>query len=184
MKKLVLAGLSLGALVTAFTTPATASGPPEGRKCAFNSVTDVTTEAGVQTGQLNGGPLVHTEPGHITCSVQVNDNTHAGPDAVRADGTTGHVSILPPRPISYRATAADTVYLCTEYTSGGTTWYWSGGAVPGTGTWGTDPSAPCSQSTSIDPNPQACPVLLAIDARLGTNTAEIWQDCGPYSPII
>jgi hypothetical protein len=37
---------------------------------------------------------------------------------------------------------------------------------------------------TVDPNPVVCPVLLGIDQRAGTNTADIWQDCEPYSPII
>jgi hypothetical protein len=33
-------------------------------------------------------------------------------------------------------------------------------------------------------NATVCPILLAIDVRVGTDLADIWGDCEPFSPII
>jgi hypothetical protein len=33
-------------------------------------------------------------------------------------------------------------------------------------------------------NASVCPILLAVDARLGTDLAGVWEDCEPFSPII
>lgn len=187
MKKLVIAALALGAAAM-LTTPATAAQDPQGRKCGFNSATDVTTEPGVQTGAINAGPLVTFEPGVLVCSVHVNNNSHDGAVATALPIPcvgVGAVNVCAGGgPIKYNATAADSVSLCTEFDGASGTWYWSGGTIPGTGTWSQDASSSCGQATTIDPNPQACPILLAIDQRLGTPLADTWQDCGPYSPII
>lgn len=183
MKKYAVAGLALGALVV-LGMPAHAA-DPVGNKCAFNSATDVTTEPGIQTAVVRGGPLTTPGPGTWTlvCTIQTNQATHAG-SGVEVTKSGTDVIVLEPTQRSYPATAADTVSLCTELRQGTSRLYWTGGATPGTGTWGTDPNALCGQAITIDPNPQACPVLLAIDARLGTTLADTWQDCGPYSPII
>jgi hypothetical protein len=152
MEKIFLAGLALGVLTTAYVPPASAAGVPEGRKCAFDSATDVTTEPGVQTGRLSGGPLVSLDgsAGTIVCTIQVNDNTHAGADAAGGAGITATASVLAPMPISYHATALDTVVLCTSYVdNNGVSLYWTDGALPGEGSWSTDPNASCTRSKCV-----------------------------------
>lgn len=176
--------LAVLALVSAGGGPAHAevAAAPVGRACGFNSMTDFTAEAGHQVGDVNGGPVVHTEPGTLTCSITVNANYHLAPGAARRSGTTGLVSVVA-APVSYRATAMDDVTVCSEYTSGAQTWYWSAGSRPGAGVWTTDPNVSCTWSGPWDLD-LTCPVLLAADARLGTPLAATWQDCESYEPII
>jgi hypothetical protein len=190
MKKLLLAALVAGAMVPSLTTAhADPLDEPQGRKCGFNSATDVSAESpGVQAAVVQGGPLeIGTHTGHLVCTIQVNSNQHNATDGWPSVGPDGTGAIyLAPTNFSYNATATDNVYMCTrvEFTDGSPTLYWTSGEVAGTGVWGTDSSAACSLATTIDPNPFACPFLLAIDARLGTDLAGIWQDCGPFEPIV
>jgi hypothetical protein len=99
---------------------------------------------------------------------------------------TGPVHVVPPfaKQISYHATPNDVVALCTAvtYDDGSTPqWYESGTPL---GSWqdGNPNSLGCTAIT-IDPNPYACPVLLSIPV-IGQTLADIWQDCGPYDPIL
>ena len=186
MRKLVVFAAAVATMGTAFVTPASATPPPppEGRKCAFNSTTDVTREAGWQTGQINAGPLVTAEAGRLYCSIHVGNNTHDGSSVVEFEGTTvaDAVAFLQARPLNYPATAADEIALCTRWEGAGGTWYWRGGniATGDLGAWETSASAECGKATSIEPNDPECSIWKAIDRRLGTNIAEIWQDCEPY----
>lgn len=191
MKKLALAGIVLGALVASVATPAAnAADDPQGGKCAFNSATDLTGEPGHQTAIVRGGPLVTFGPGTLVCTIQTNASTHdAGGVAVPAGHSTAiaagvNVSVLPPTSTSYPATALDKVFLCTSFVGDdGVTLYYTAGTP--TGTWSTSASSDCGTAAiTIDPNPEACPFLLAVDARAHTELAKTWQDCEPYSPII
>jgi hypothetical protein len=190
MKKLVLGAVVATALATAFAAPSHAdptTDPAQGQKCAFNSTTDVTREAGNQIGELRGGPLGSTVAGVLHCSIHVNNDVHSGPASVTADsGAPSNVAVVAPRAISYAATAADDISLCTEFSTATTTYYYtSGNPTTGSlGTWSTDPNSSCGVALSIEPNDPECSIWLAIDQRAGTNIAEIWQDCEPYSPII
>lgn len=164
-------------------------GGPQGRKCGFNSTTDVTREAGWQVGAISAGPLVTAEDGTLVCSVHVNNNDHAGPSVAEVSGTADPVAatavVIEPREISYPATAADSVSLCTTWVGASETLYWHGGnATTGDqGHWDTNPSN-CGEALTLEPNDPECSIWLAIDQRAGTNIAEIWQDCEPYDPII
>lgn len=163
-------------------------GEPQGRKCGFNSITDVTREAGWQTGEINAGPLVTGEPGTLHCTIVVNGNWHSS--AAAADETQRDVGsvVVMARPLSYRATAADTVTLCTRWVpDSGPTLYWVGSAAlpgPTAGWWSSSAAAPCSVFGPLDVNDPACGLWLAIDRRAGTNLAGVWQDCEGYEPII
>jgi hypothetical protein len=193
MKKLALCAVAAITVATAFATPSNAAPPPGGPvgpKCRFNSTTDVTREAGWQIGDINAGPLVTGEKGTLHCDIHVNANVHAGPisASASADATLDLVAVIAPTPVNYPATAADDVSLCTSWDPAvGPTLYWVSGnpAVPtDTGHWDTSSSASCGVALSIEPNDPECSIWLAIDQRAGTNIAEIWQDCEPYSPII
>ena len=181
MKKLLMAGLATGAVLTAFTTPANAE--PAGRKCAFNSATDVTTEAGKQAAVVNAGPLYTGEAGTLVCTIIVNANSHTATGVTVTGAANNGVVVIGPTQRSYNATAADTVALCTKWV-GSTTLYWVGGQPPNLGHWTTDPNSPCGEAMSIEPNYPTCPVWLTIDKYAGTPIAETWQDCEPYEPII
>jgi hypothetical protein len=190
MKKLALYAAAAMTAATAFTTPSNA-GPitePQGRKCAFNSATDVTREAGWQTGQSNGGPLVTGAAGTLHCTLVVNGDFHNNTLNIRwhrqADAQNG-VVVMAPEPMNYQATAADDISMCTRWEPVvGPTLYWVSQPAPQTGYWSTDPGANCGVSLSIEPNDPTCRVWHSIDNRIGTNIAEIWQDCEGYPPII
>jgi hypothetical protein len=196
VKKLALAALLAGTALTGVPA-AHAGGCPDphdplgpcGRKCTFNSATDVTREAGWQTGAIAAGPLVTGESGTLKCTMHVNNNTHSGAAVVtETQGDTGGVAVvMAPRPLNYPATAADDVVICTEWDGASGTQYWVGGnpAVPtDLGHWSTNPGDICGVPFSFEPNDPECSIWLAIDKRLGTNIAEVWQDCEPYQPII
>lgn len=190
MKKLALFALAATALGTGFVSPADAAPPPGGpvgRKCGMNSGTDVTREAGWQVGAINAGPLVTGEAGTLYCEIHVNNNSHGGPWVVRESAAAvGVAVVMEPRPMSYPATAADTVSLCTRWEGSTTgTWYWrSGDARKGDlGSWERT-AGECGESLSIEPNDPTCSIWHSIDNRAGTNIAEIWQDCDGYPPII
>jgi len=191
MKKLALCSLAAATLGTAFVSPSSASPPAAGvlpRKCAFNSTTDVTREAGWQTGDINAGPYVTGEAGTLSCSIHVNNNVHSGAAVAReSKDAVGGVVLMEPRPLNYPATAADTISLCTQWTGPSGTWYWTSGnpAVPtDLGGWSQNPNATCGEALSIEPNDPECRIWHSIDNRAGTNIAEIWQDCEEYPPLI
>jgi hypothetical protein len=185
MKKFALYAVAATALATC-VTPSHA-GPtdlPIGQKCRFNSTTDVTREAGWQTGDINAGPLVTGATGTLVCSIHVNNNTHDGVALVTETAdATGVAVVMAPRTLNYQATAADDVALCTAWIpTAGAPLYWRGGntATADLGSWETSPSTQCGVATSIEPNDPECSIWKAIDRRAGTNIAEIWQDCEPY----
>ena len=144
----VLAALVLGSV--AFTPPAYAT--PVGRVCAFTSVTDPTVENGqTQMGQVNGGPVTDdTQAGAtitLTCTIQVGaaNNTHAGTDSVALSNTgTGAASVA--GQASYVSPEGQPVYLCTEVTVNGTTYYRDSVAA----TWSSSNTAPCGEAISQD----------------------------------
>ena len=204
MRKLALATIALAGLGSAFAiVPAHAAvddaGP--GLICQFFSSTDPTAEAGTQTGELSGGPLVLTDSttnlpgsGTLTCRIQVTTPNHTGSGPSVSGHGTGVVTAGPSE-ISYVAADTDNVYLCGEFTddSTGTTYYWD----DTNSVWSTSNTVDCGLAVSAggsdDPvlgpvfdllNATVCPVLLAVDTRLGTDLAGIWQDCEPYAPII
>jgi hypothetical protein len=183
MKKLVLAGLAAGALLTSFVTPAQAA-DPEGGKCAFNSFTDVTTEAGKQAAVVRGGPLYTGENGTLVCTIIVNANSHSVAGKSVSGVASNGVAAIPPTQLQYNATAADTVALCTKWVGASGTKYWVGAQPPNLGHWSTNPNSPCGEALTIAPNYPTCPLWLTIDKYAGTPIAEIWQDCEPYEPII
>ena len=192
MKKTLAAAVAVGAIVTsAFNTPAHAL-DPQGRRCRFVSNTDPTAETDTQVGEADAGPIVLTDgPGTLSCAIYVNGafSTQVASHSVGVNATAQVAAVA--GTISYHAIPSDVVAECTVITyDNGSVVYWHAGATPGLGTWDPAPIVPanCGQAITIDPNPEACPVLLAIDARtvpLGVpSLADIWQDCGPYAPII
>jgi hypothetical protein len=183
MKKILLAGLAAGSLLTAFSMPAHAA-DPEGRKCGFNSTTDVTTEAGKQAAVVQAGALYTGEAGTLYCTIIVNANTHATVGKTVSGDAVNGVVVIPPTQVQYNATAADTVALCTKWVGASGTKYWVSANPPNLGRWSTNPSDTCGEALTIAPNYPTCPIWKAIDNRLGTPLADTWQDCEPYDPII
>lgn len=192
MKKLALSAVAAMTVAAAFTSVSDAAPPapgPQGRKCAMTSSTDVTREAGWQTGAISAGPLATGESGTLHCKIVVNNgNAHNSPWVVHetADASDG-VVVMNPRALNYPATAADTTSLCTSWVGASGTLYWvsANPLVPTSqGYWTADGTVKCGDALSIEPNDPECSIWLAIDTRLGTNIAEIWQDCEGYEPII
>ena len=173
MKKLAIATLALGAIVSSFgtvTAHAAETTGPFGNLCGFTSVTDPGTEGGdVQTGELNAGPLFAIDDaavppapqsGTVHCTIQVGGGTHDAPDngaAASASGTG--VIVLPPTLVSYNSPANVPVYLCTSFTYAngpGTeddvTIYWADSNDPTVeGHWTTNASRSCGLATSVEP---------------------------------
>jgi hypothetical protein len=181
--------LAMGALADAtssekWRSSLPVSSGPVGRKCGFNSTTDLTREAGWQTGDLNAGPLVTGESGTLRCRIVVNANTHDSTN-VRAEWTVDAVGGVVPAAAStlrYQATAADDIELCTAWLGAGGTLYWQSGdtASADLGHWSTSSSTSCNTACCMDESNVECSLWKAVDRRLGTNVAEIWQDCEPY----
>ena len=218
MKKLLfLVGLIAGCVLP--TTPqASANGTPcivcdsqgcprvvkcrfSGRECSFTSVTDPTVENGqTQAGQINGGPIGDlnqpTATVTLTCTIQVGaaNSTHAGADAVALSGTgTGFASVA--GQASYTSPEGQPVYLCTQATINGTTYYLD----ETNSEWTFNSSAGCGEAISqeILPGPLApvftivdqlfvdvidptiCPTLATLFPPEG-DIPELGWDCPPY----
>jgi hypothetical protein len=182
MKKLavfaVLAALAGGA----FSGSAQANplpGGPVGTKCVFNSTTDVTREAGWQTGAWRAGPLVTAEDGSLECTIVVNGVVQA---AISGSAVAGAAVVIAPAKLDYPATAADDIQVCATWHGASGDLYWHGGNPTdptSLGSWDGN-SGNCSIPLSIEPNDPECSIWKAIDRRAGTNIAEIWQDCEQY----
>jgi hypothetical protein len=156
MTKLARYALAVATVAAALATPAHAAPPPGGPvgdKCSFTSVTDVTREAGWQTGEIEAGPLVTGEAGTLVCSIHVNNDTHSGAAAVTesVNATGGVVALMPPRALSYQATDADDVALCTAWVGSSGTLYWVGGnpATGNLGHWSTNAGDGCGVAASM-----------------------------------
>jgi hypothetical protein len=207
MKKIAIATLALGAVVSSFgtvTAHAAVVDGPSGLLCGFSSVTDPGTEGGdVQTGELDAGPLLAVDnatppaaqTGTVKCTIQVGGATHAAPDngaSASASGTG--VIVLPATLVSYNSPANVPVYLCTQFTySNGTTIYFDDSNDPAVeGDWTDDPNSDCGLATSagtddgdpiFDPifsalNALVCPILGLVPV-VGPTLQEIWGDCFP-----
>lgn len=168
MKKLVVAAVVMAG--TWFALPAHAqSSPVEGRRCGFDTVEDPTVEDGdVHTGSLSGGPLVATSPGapiSMQCTIQVGvaNWAHSGAnEAVAASAATPGVTALPPTLVSYFAPTGQPVYICTQVTVAGSTYYWD----DVNGQWSPSSAVACQEpAVSCDcfPDGPLGPILDLIE---------------------
>lgn len=186
--------------------------PANGLTCGTLPVTDPTVEGDVQSAVMYGGPLVASEPVlqtmQMTCTVQVGfaAATHAGFDTCSLPSVSlPGVAFVPPAGCTYVAPQGVTVWLCTQVTVGGITYYWDpqgfGGHLPLRGTWSTSASVPCVPAIAqgIDPqffedvvDPVICPILAMLAPRLlpvleVTTTGDVYilralvWDCPPYT---
>jgi hypothetical protein len=174
--KAAVLAVAVGSLNLAVVAPAEAQvGVAEGRRCSFNSITDPTLEGDAQTGQINGGPLVATAPAatiQMTCTIQVGANTHNGGDACAAPGPASlQVGFVTPTACTYDSPEGVPVYMCTQATINGVTYYWDAGPPdPGTGTWSTSSASYCNEALSVEifPGP-ICTVTPQLYVALGGN---------------
>jgi hypothetical protein len=182
--KLLVTALARAALVPAGR--AHAATEPVGATCDYDSVTGPAQE-GIANGQIQGGPLaLPGGPGTLTCSIHVGNDTHAGAAATTVSGH-GDAVVLFAYQVVFDSPAGVPVHLCAEYVpddGSGPLYQATGGG------WSTDPDVACPPAVTAGPDPvelldaTVCPVLLAVDARLGTPLAVLWEDCEPYRPIV
>jgi hypothetical protein len=207
VRKLGLGALALAAMMASAVTTGAHAAPvtgPDGRKCGFNSVTDPGTEGGdVQTGEINGGPLVGT--GTLTCTIQVGGAFHDDPDnGASASASGAGVVALPPTLVSYNSPENVPVFLCTSFTTASGTIYWVPGATPLEGAWTSNAHSLCGLATSAgtdDLEPYEllldqiiCPVLATLEGvgvpgvvEVGDQgdvfvAGDLFWDCPPYLP--
>jgi hypothetical protein len=194
MKKAFLSLLAVGAIVaTAIPAHADPTQFPIGRKCGFDSNTDVTAEAQTQTGVAYFGPLVADASGTVTCQIYVNGVSAGAAARVSSHTTVGNAA-AGAGTITYHSNVTDVVDLCTTFVTDGGAQFWYHPAKDTTDVlgskWESGPvpadTSQCGSAITIDPNPEACPPLLTIDkaANDGNLLSNTWQDCEPYSPII
>ena len=141
--------LSQSGTFTVLPSPS-AVGPETTRGCGLVAATDTAT--GLQVGLMNGGPFGDpsqpTAGTSLTCTIQVGSGgaTHAGADAVSASSSEGTgLAVLPARSVSYAAPSPGDVYLCSESSVGGTTYYWDAGA----GVWSTSDLVACNRAVVV-----------------------------------
>jgi hypothetical protein len=198
--RLVTAALAAVAFAPVGNAWSTVSEPGPGEPCAFVSVTDEDSADDTQTAEVDGGPLALVGDdglpgsGTLVCTIRVDSNSHSGPVAAAASAHGIGVVVLAPTFVQFTATATQALYLCASYVDddgGSLYWVHTGGDFDG-GYWSADPDAECYGAIE-PPSPlpvvelldaTVCPVLLAVDARLDTELAVLWQGCEPYSPII
>ena len=187
MKKLVLAAFVAATALVPFA-PAHADHGPQGLLCGFVSVTDPGTEGGnIQTGEIDGGPVLVTGDGTITCDIQVGQELSSGSNAASVSGSGNTVVYATPTVVSYESPDDVPVYLCTTVSDATGTYYWD----DLTGDWVSSASAAhCSLATSAstDDGPThelellidsiICPVLATLLPPEG-DIAGVW-DCPPY----
>ena len=198
MRRLLTSAAVLAAALPATSATAAPATPYEASLCGWASLTDPRDGAGGrQVGYLDGGPVLldgggAVRTGRLACSLQVNAERHADPDAVRVTSeTTPLVVALPPTPIEYEIGDGDYLSWCTEVqVDGDGTYYWDGVDEA----WTTDPSAPCDNhvhTPEFDPvgdlndavfvrhvDPLLCPVLAAAYPPEG-DVPGVWE-CPPY----
>jgi hypothetical protein len=199
MRSTAIAALAVAGLAsTVATTPARADAPTtHGLICQFATVADPTAEAGTQSGELSGGPVLLTgadgttpETGTLTCRVQVDQPRHAGTGPSVSGHGTG-VLTAGPSVINYTAAATSNVYLCSEFTddSDGVTYYWDDYRSE----WSLDATVACGPTLPEDPGPSpepilidsiVCPVFAVVfapegDIVLPDPIGAVW-DCPPY----
>ena len=200
MRRSALALVAVAALVST-ATPARADAPiTNGLICSFATIIDPTAEEGVQSGQLEGGPVLFTtgtsgnEPqqGTLVCRIQVEDAFTADHDGGSGPTVSGHtnaagVAVAVPQIISIQRTGTQNVFLCSEFVddASGITYYWDDDLSEwstlstvhcGLSVTGDDGSGPSDLEILIDSI--ICPVLALVFPPEG-DIPGIW-DCPPY----
>ena len=206
MRKIALFAVAMATVGASFTGVSYAGEPvdgPSGFLCGFSSISNPTAEPGTQTGEIDGGPLVivdaegNTGEGTLTCTIQVNQGTHAGTGVSVSGQSTNSVVVIPPSVVSYQAGEEDVVFLCTEFDPGApggndSLYFHSSNDPAVEGHWSLDPTSACAQATSagggdiFDPIE---PVILLLDTIICIPLAilfppegdipNVW-DCPPY----
>lgn len=197
--KALVAGAVLAALLPG---PAQAAAPDaEGVLCGFAS-TGHPTDAGVQVGEIDGGPLAvanvddaFAQPvtATLTCAIHVGwgNLTHAGSDAVSASATGNAVVTLPPTVVSYKYDpyTFEVIAVCTElavtdghgdtyhlYYDGFREEFSSSPNVECQWAWGEPPPPPPPIWERVDAI--VCPIFAVVFPPYG-DIPDIW-DCPPY----
>ena len=163
------------------TYVARAQVPPvaDGFYCGFASEYDPTIEGGqVQTGVINGGPMVATAPGAsitLTCTIQVGgaNSTHAGDDSVSRSGSGTQVATVAPDRISYVSPPGQPVYMCNQVTINGTDYYLDDVNF----TWAEEnPNVPCGEAIYQETYPHGgtCVAVVHVGCWYETPNGSAW----------
>jgi hypothetical protein len=201
VKKIAIATLALGAVISSLGSIPAASAAPsttgvDGLLCNLALSADPGAEPGTQTGELTGGPALiddgATPPGvhsgRFVCSVHVGNNTYAGAAAAVVEGPTTVGVIAAAGRVSFEAGPTDNVYICTEMVVDGTHLYFDGA----NGSFDTNPTVSCYWDVQVcddcgvgsELDSVVCPLFaLALppegDVVLPDPVGKVW-DCPPY----
>jgi hypothetical protein len=172
----LLAAVATAAIGLTGTSQATPPVSPvaNGTRCSYAAIDDPSGEPDHMLGFVTGGPLTASLPAatiSMRCTIQVGgaNATHAGADSCSADSDPSlQVTELPATPCHYIRPAGVPVFICTQATINGMTWYWDAtvavqgpvGELDVEIGWTPSSSAMCDESVSqeVFPGP-AAPVL-------------------------
>jgi hypothetical protein len=175
VKKLLVA-LAAGAVATSLNAVPAHAGPPVAgpevvRPCGFDIVSDPRQypDPNAMTGAVDAA-VISTDPGMLTCTVQVNGPTYQYPDtATRAQHTTAvgpaNVAVLAQQ-IDYETADGAQDYLCTSWIPDDPTkpvLYWHTVPLPGTSHWTTDATTYCGTPPCQCDDPLLPPVFAIVD---------------------
>jgi hypothetical protein len=166
MSRFVRTAVAAAALSVAAATPAHAFSfhVVVRNTCKLVSATDLTSAAGWQVGTL-AAVVPEAQPHTLDCAVYVNGVLQAYVPGITVATGAESVAVVA-GPVTFPATAADSITVCAIFD-------------------GTVTANDCTTAGGgSQPNDPECPLLLSVDSRLGTPLADVWQDCGPYAPII
>lgn len=137
-----------------------------GQTCGLSSST-APSSPNVQAGSMQGGPVTATIPGawvRIDCWIHVGaeNSTHTGIVAEGFAATNLQTITVGPVPKSYEAPVGKPVYLCTEWTVNGTTYYYDGTG----GAFSLLDSVDCAQSISQETGPSTSHTVAQVPANV------------------
>ncbi len=122
--------------------------PLAGLTCGMEATTNLPS-SNLETGVAVGGPLTSLPLlGNIElrCTVQVGgaNGTHAGTDLAVVT-SSGPGVVVAPGQVTYPASDLDPVFLCTQATIAGTTYYWNFGGK----NWSTSANVGCALAIEL-----------------------------------
>lgn len=176
--KRILAAVAAASLL-GVATPASAdsvellyTSADSGFLCGFTSYGPSTSSAHV--GEIHGGPYVAGNLSAsviLTCTIQVNAASHSGPNSTGASTSGTGVVVLSPTAITYFRPEAADVYLCSQLTINGTTYYWD----DTNGGFTTNSGAGCALAISADV-PDTGSVVVPQCRDGADNDGDGWYD--------
>lgn len=175
------------ALAAAYPAPAHAAPSIAGLTCGLVTTSDFTLlleNPGTQVGVVFGGPVAGTGTVGIQCSIQVGGTgVHSDPDIRTEPPATGSLAaVVPPALVAYNALPNDPVWVCTQVTENGTTYYYDAPS----GNLSTSNAAHCTLAISFEVPP--CGVVTgvceALDMLCGTSLCDFPADVRVSPPAV